>query len=43
MAQVQPNDRLGLKTSAISRQNILNNPVALPKIQEVLEIKALEF
>ena len=32
-----------LTTSAISRQNILNNPVALPRIQEALEVKALEF
>ena len=32
-----------LTTSAISRQNILNSPVALPRIQEALEVKALEF
>ena len=32
-----------LTTSAISRQNILNNPVALPRIQEALEVKVLEF
>ena len=32
-----------LTTSAIERQNILNNNVALPRIQEVLEIKLLEF
>ena len=32
-----------LTTSAISRQNILNNPVALHRIQEVLKVKALEF
>ena len=32
-----------LTTSAISRQNVLNNPVALPRIQEALEIKPLEF
>ena len=32
-----------LTTSAISRQNILNNPIALPRIQEALEIKPLEF
>ena len=32
-----------LTTSAISRQNILNNPVALSRIQEALEIKPLEF
>ena len=32
-----------LTTSAISRQNILNNPVALPRIQEALEIKPFEF
>ena len=32
-----------LTTSAISRQNVLNNPVALPRIQEALEIKPLEY
>lgn len=32
-----------LTTSAISRQNVLNNPVALPRIQEALEIKPMEF
>ena len=32
-----------LTTSAIERQNILNNPVALPRIQEELGVKALEF
>ena len=32
-----------LTTSEISRQNILNNPVALPRIREDLEIKPLEF
>ena len=32
-----------LTTSAISRQNVLNNPVALPRIREALEIKPLEF
>ena len=32
-----------LTTSEISRQNILNNPVALPRICEALEIKPLEF
>ncbi len=32
-----------LTTSAISRQNILNNPVALPRIREALEIKPLEY
>ena len=32
-----------LTTSVISRQNVLNNPVALPRIQEALEIKPLEF
>lgn len=32
-----------LTTSAISRQNILNNPVALPRIQKELGIEALEF
>ena len=32
-----------LTTSPISRQNVLNNPIALPRIQEALEIKPLEF
>ena len=32
-----------LTTSAIERQNILNNNVALPKIQEALDVKLLEF
>jgi hypothetical protein len=32
-----------LTTSEISRQNILNNPVALPRIRESLDIKPLEF
>lgn len=32
-----------LSTSEISRQNILNNPVALPRIRETLDIKPLEF
>ena len=32
-----------LTTSEVSRQNILNNPVALPRIREALEIKPLEF
>ena len=32
-----------LTTSEISRQNILNNPVALPRIREALEIKPIEF
>ncbi len=32
-----------LTTSEISRQNILNNPVALPRIREALEVKPLEF
>lgn len=32
-----------LTTSAIERQNFLNNPVALPRIQEALGVKALEF
>ena len=32
-----------LTTSEISRLNILNNPVALPRIREALEIKPLEF
>ena len=30
-------------TSQIERQNILNNTVALPRIQEELSVKALEF
>lgn len=32
-----------LTTSKISRQNILNNPVALPRIQKAIEIKPLEY
>ena len=32
-----------LTTSEISRQNILNNPVALPRIREAFDIKLLEF
>lgn len=32
-----------LTTSQIDRQNILNNGVVLPRIQEALEIKPLEF
>ena len=32
-----------LTTSEISRQNILNNPVALPRIREAMDIKPLEF
>ena len=32
-----------LTTSVISRQNILNNPVALPRIREALDIKPLEY
>ena len=32
-----------LTTSAIERQNILNNTVAMPRIQEDLGVKALEF
>lgn len=32
-----------LTASEFSRQNILNNPVALPRIREALEIKPLEF
>lgn len=32
-----------LTASAIDRQNILNNPMALPKIQEALDVKFLEF
>ena len=32
-----------LTTSEISRQNILNNPVAMPRIREALDIKPLEF
>lgn len=30
-----------LTASQIERQNILNNPVALPRIREALEIKPL--
>lgn len=32
-----------LTTSALDRQNILNNNIALPRIQEGLGVKALEF
>lgn len=32
-----------LTTSEISRQNILNNPVALPRIREALDIQPLEY
>ena len=32
-----------LTASQIERQNVLNNTVALPRIQEALEIEALEF
>lgn len=32
-----------LTTSAIERQNVLNNTVALPRIQEALDVKLLEF
>ena len=32
-----------LTTSAIDRQNILNNPMALPKIRESLDLKFLEY
>ncbi len=32
-----------LTTSAIDRQNILNNTIALPKIQESLDVKFYEF
>ncbi|MBE6339839.1 MAG: ORF6N domain-containing protein [Bacteroidales bacterium] len=32
-----------LTTSAIDRQNILNNAIALPKIQESLDVKFYEF
>lgn len=32
-----------LTTSAISRQNILNNPLALPKIREALDITFIEY
>ena len=32
-----------LTTSAIERQNVLNNNVALPRIQEDLGVKLLEF
>lgn len=32
-----------LKTLAIERQNVLNNNVAMPRIQEALDVKLLEF
>ena len=32
-----------LTTLAISRQNILNNPIALPRIREALDIKPLGY
>lgn len=32
-----------LTTSQIDRQNVLNNTVALPRIQEALDVKLLEF
>ena len=32
-----------LTASQIERQNILNNPVALPRIHEALEIEPLEL
>ena len=32
-----------LTTSQIERQNVLNNNVALPRIQEALDVKLLEF
>lgn len=32
-----------LTTSEISRQNVLNNPMALPRIREALEIRLLEY
>ena len=32
-----------LTTSAIDRQNVLNSNMALPKIQEALDVKLLEF
>ena len=32
-----------LTTSAIDRQNILNNPMALPKIREALEVSFVEY
>ena len=32
-----------LTTLAIERQNVLNNTVALPRIQEALDVKLLEF
>jgi len=32
-----------LTTSQIERQNVLNNTVALPRIQEELSVKVLEF
>ena len=32
-----------LTTSAIDRQNILNNPMALPKIMEALDVSFVEY
>ena len=32
-----------LTTSAIERQNILNNKIAIPRIQEALKIEAFHF
>lgn len=32
-----------LTTSAVNRQNILNNPIALPRIRESLDVKPLDF
>lgn len=32
-----------LTTSAIDRQYILNNPMALPKIKEMLDVRFLDF
>lgn len=32
-----------LTTSAIDRQNILNNPMALPKIKEMLDVRFIDF
>ena len=32
-----------LTTSAIDRQNILNNPMALPKIREALDVSFVEY
>lgn len=32
-----------LTTSAIERQNVLNNSMAIPRIQEALDVEAFQF